>query len=321
MSGQSTGRDLHVDIPLSQVAIKYRPEGFIADQLAPSVGVNKQSDSYYVWNIADAHRVIDDYRAPGQKARSMTRSVSSDTFFCKNHALSHPLPYEDIINADAAEVFTGRSIVAESILDQLYLNKEYRLAMQCTSGSNVGSYTTVASAWNGSGSDPIADIDTAIDNIMGVTGVRPNSIVFGWNTWKSLKRHADIIDGVYGDGAAQRGGARVPGMDGIKSLFGLERALIGGTYYNSADENQSASLSALWNDVCLLYYAPMTPRKDKPSFMYSFDWDKVKGFNRQAQVFDKPDRGAEKVQVGFYEDNKITASALGFLITGCNSSQ
>jgi hypothetical protein len=55
--------------------------------------------------------------------------------------------------------------------------------------------------------------------------------------------------------------------------------------------------------------------------MYSFDWNKVKGFNRQAQVFDRPRNGAEEVQIGYYQDEKITGKDLSFLITGVNSSQ
>lgn len=325
MPGQSTGRDLHIDMPLSQVAMRYRPEGMIADQIAPTVNVPKQSDSYYVWNIADVFRVVDDYRAPGREARTMTRSMSSATFFCKNHALKYPLPYEDIANADAKEVFASRGAIAESILDQLYLNWEYRVAQQCTSGSNCGSYSAVASGWNDGtegNSDPTADIDTAIYNVQGVTGIRPNSIIFGTNAWKTYHRHAGVVKAIYGNTGDTGGGrARVPGVEGVKALHNLERVLIGGAYYNTGDENQSASLSALWDDSVLVYYAPMTPRKDKASFMYTFDWAKVKGFNRQAQVFDVPRNGAEEIQVGYYQDEKITGSGLSFLLTGVNSSQ
>ena len=43
--------------------------------------------------------------------------------------------------------------------------------------------------------------------------------------------------------------------------------------------------------------------------------------NFQAEVFDVPSKKAEEIQVGYYQDEKITASTLAFLITGCNSSQ
>ena len=40
----ATGRDIHVDVPLSNVAVNYRPMGHIADMIFPVVGVQKHSD-------------------------------------------------------------------------------------------------------------------------------------------------------------------------------------------------------------------------------------------------------------------------------------
>ena len=44
-----TGRDLHIDTPLTNLTIGYRPVGLIADQIYPIVPVTKQNDFYYVW--------------------------------------------------------------------------------------------------------------------------------------------------------------------------------------------------------------------------------------------------------------------------------
>ena len=38
-----TPEDIHIDAPLSNVLLKYRPTGFIADQILPVVPVMKQS--------------------------------------------------------------------------------------------------------------------------------------------------------------------------------------------------------------------------------------------------------------------------------------
>ena len=315
-----TGRDVHIDVPLSNVAIAYRPEGMIADQIAPIVTVPKQSDAYYVWDLADAFRTEDDKRAPGTEANVMTRNMSSGTFFCDNYALKERTPYEDLKNADAAFIFLSRQARAEAIKDKLMLNYEYRVAQQVTSGSNVGSYTTVASAWTThatANSDPIGNVKTAINNVEDSMGVRPNSIIMGGYAWRQFREHADVIDRVYGNQTAQ--GGRIVNIGHLKALFEVERVLIGGAYYNSADEGQSASLSQIWNDNVLVYYAPMTPRRDKPSFMYAFRWNEI--MQMQAKVFQLPRAEAEEVQIGYYQDEKITSANLGFLLTGVGSSQ
>jgi len=315
----ATGRDVHIDVPLSQVAIAYKPDYMIADQIAPVVSVNKQSDGYYIWNIADAYRVEEDKRAPGVEANVITRAVSSGTYFADNYALKDRIPYEDIENADAGFIFTERSARTEFVKSKLMLAMEYRVALQCTSTSNVGSSSTTASGWTDyTNSRPISDIKTGLNNIEDSTGQRPNSIIFGRYAWRHFTENSDVIDRVYGN-VTNGKQARMIGIEHAKAVFEVERVLVGGAYYNSADEGQSASLSQIWNDNVLVYYAPMKPRKDVPSFMYSFRWNKI--MNMTAEVHQLPRAKAEEVELGYYQDEKITASTLAFLITGVGSSQ
>jgi hypothetical protein len=319
--GGYTGHDVHIDVPLSQIAIAYKPEGFIADQIAPIVPVNKQSDGYFVWDIADAFRVEDTLRAPGAEANVIEFSVASGTYFAKNYALKDRIPYEDLKNADAAQIFFERSARAERIKDKLMLDMEYRVAKACTSGSNVYSYSPVGSSWAVfANAKPIEDIWQAIQTIQDGSGQRPNSIIFGGYAWNKFRQCDDVKNALFGTAGTGSNG-RTVSTENIKNLFEVERLLVGGAYRNSADEGQSVSLSGMWNDNVLVYYAPLTPRKDKPSFMYGFRWSAVPGMDMQAEVYQKESAKAEEVQVGYYQEEKITASALAFLITGVGSSQ
>ena len=318
--GGFTGHDVHIDVPLSQIAIAYRPEGFIADQICPIVPVNKQSDGYYVWDIADAYRIEDTARAPGTEANVIQRSVSSGTYFAKNYALKDRIPYEDIANSDAGGIFLERQSRAEFIKDKLYLDWESRVARAVTSGTNCGSYSSVDSSWTVyANATPINDINTAINNIQDVTGQKPNSIIFGGYAWRHFSNCTQVLDRLFGSVGAGPNG-RLITEDLIKTLFGFERVLIGGAYKNTTDEGQTQSLSGIWHDNVLVYYAPLTPRKDKPSFMYGFRWNSVPGMNMTAEVFDDPKKKAEEVQIGYFQDEKITAAGLSFLISGVGSS-
>ena len=58
----ANSRYLHIDQVLSQMAIGYRPEGFIADMIMPIVDVSKQSDLYVIWSRADRLRIHDTNR-------------------------------------------------------------------------------------------------------------------------------------------------------------------------------------------------------------------------------------------------------------------
>lgn len=320
----STGRDVHVDQALSNVAIAYMPKNFIAAELAPIVPVRHQSDAFNIWSIADAFRSEDDKRAPGVEANVITREVSSDTYFADNYALKDRIPYEDIKNADPGWVFTTRASRAEFIKSKLYINWEKRCADLCRSNSNVGTYTVVASAWTtytAAKSDPYGMIIDGITAVEDATGYRPNKILFGGYAWTHFREHADVLDRVYGSGQNKADRVRVARQQDVAALFEVDQILVGRAYYNSAGEGQSASLAQIWNDDVLIYYAPQRPSVNEPSFLYSFRWNAIPGMDMVAEVFDLPRAKSEEVQLGYYQDEKITASDLSYLIQGVGSSQ
>ncbi len=55
-SAPSTGRDLHIDTPLSNVVVGRRPDGFIADQLLPITQVSKRSEVFYKYDHMESRR-------------------------------------------------------------------------------------------------------------------------------------------------------------------------------------------------------------------------------------------------------------------------
>lgn len=318
----STGRDVHIDKPLSNVAIAYEPKGFMSDQIAPIVPVGKQSDGYYVWSPADAFRRERSDRAPGTEANVITRSVTSDTYFARNYALKDRIPYEDIKNADDGYVFAERSSRARFIKSKLMLDMELRVANLVTSTSNVGSSSVVASAWTATtgNADAIGDINNGINVVEDTTGYRPNKLIFGGYAWRTFRNNADVLSRFFGS-AGPGSPARLVTKEMTANLFEVDQVLVSGGYYSTADEGQSASLSNIWFDSVLAAFIPLRPSKEEPSFMYSFRWNAVKGFNMQAQVFDLPRAHSEEVELGYYQAEKITASTLGFLVTGVGSAQ
>jgi len=317
--GFSTGKELHVNVPLSRVAMDYEPKNIIADQIAPIINVDKQSDAYSVYSIAEAYMIEEDKRAPGAEAQVITRSVSSGTYFANNHALKDDLPYEDIANCDAGILLTKRSSRIRYIKKKLYLNWEYRLASKVTSTSNVGSSSAVGSNWSDTAtgkSDPIGDIHTAQDNVLGSTGYFPNRVIFSRIAWRFFQNHADVITRLYGHQTSGKG--RLVSVKQAAALLEVDHVYVGQALYNTAGENQTADLNDIWGTDVLVYYAPDQPSIEEASFMYSFRWNKL--MNMNAVVHQLPRAQKEQVELGYYQDEKITGASLGFLITDVRSS-
>lgn len=314
--GSATGRDLHIDVALSNMAMGYRPEGFIADMIFPVVPVQKQSDMYYVFSRADRLRIESTTRAPGARAKQVTEDIGSGTYYCKNYALSAPAVLEDKVNADPlllSNLLNGKSTY---LLDKLMLDMESRVARMVCSGSNVGSSAAVSSAWNGAG-DPLGNINAALDNVRYSNGVRANRIVFGLEAWQSFRRDSNIRNIIFGS----NNGGGYPSVQQVKELLEVDEILIGGAFQNTTQENQTESLSTIWKDNVLVYYAPPTPSIERPSFGYSFRWAAAGLPNMQVERHPYDSRTkSEDIEVGYYQDEKLTGASYGFLLKSVNSS-
>jgi hypothetical protein len=312
-----TSRDVHIDMPLTNLVVGFEPQGFIVNEIFPIVNVNKQSDVYYKYTKGDFFRLPETtIRAPKTKGRTVHYNVSSDTYYATNYALLDEMDYETLANADTPLKLKEKA--ARNITNLLTLDWENRVASQITSGSNVGSHAAVASKWNSSTagtSDPFADIQTAKSAIRSTTGLEPNLIIFGKEVYNALLRHADILDRIK---YVQRG---VVTTDLLAALFDVEKVLIGSSIKNTAEENQADSFSDIWgkNTVLAHINGPETDGKE-PSLGYSFRWSNplLGGQPYAVETWEDPDHGNyTNLRVQYYQDEKIVAPELGYLWTDC----
>lgn len=309
-------RDLHLAQLLTQMAMGYTPQGIIAPDFFPVVRVPKQLDAYAIFSRQEAMTNESQLRAPGTEARKITRSVTSATFFCQNYALKTEMVLEDRVNMDAvyaAQLVGGRG---KYVLNKLMLGWDVRVSNLVNSTSNVGSSATVGSAWNGAGA-PLSNIWTAIDNARYRTGYRPNKIVFGTKAWDSFSRDTTVRNLIFG----VNNGGGYPTLDQVARVFGLETALIGGSLSSTANEAQAEAVSVVWPDNVLVAYMPPSPSIDDPSFGYTFRWSApgIPELNIEVHPFDDKIK-SDEIEVGFYQDERITGPEYGFLLYSVNSS-
>jgi len=312
----ATSNDLYIDPLLSEMAIGYRPEGHIADMIMPIVTVGKQSGIYTVFDRGDRLRQRTTARAPGQEANMIEQEVGTGTYYANNYALKAPVTIEDRANADPIflnGIINGRT---ELVLDSLLLDYELRVANLVTSGSNVGSSAGVNSAWNGAG-DPLGDINAAIDNVHYSNGVMPNRVAFGIEAWKSFRRDSTVRNLIFGT----NNGGGYPNTSQVSQLLDIPNIYVGGAFQNTGDKGLTEALSTIWKDKVLVYYAPESPTIERPSAFYSFRWADAGLPNMQVErhPFDSRKK-SEEVEVGYYQDEVITASTYAFLLDAVNSS-
>lgn len=319
--GLSTGKDLHVDQLMSEIAINYRPSGMIADAIAPIVEVGKETDIYPVFSRAEAFSIEDDLRARGQPAKRITRSVSSASYLAKNYALAQPVYIEDRANMDAALQFELETGAARYLVDKLTLNWDRRVLNTVGSASNVSTGFLCGSSWVGpTNGDPISQIWKAMEQQQNVTAQKPNSILFGWRAWNYFRRNVNARNYVLG---TNNGGGAVT-RTAAQEAFEVDRLLVAGAFYNTANEAQAEALTNNpIHDAVLIYYAPLAPSREAPSFMYSFRWTNPLFGTPFAVIrhpFDSKTR-IEEMEASYYQDERVTGASYASLLLGVGSAQ
>jgi hypothetical protein len=319
--GISTGRDLHIDQNLTNVALNYRPVGMIADMIAPIVPVQKETDLYPVFSQAEAFAIESTLRSRGTRAQRITRSVSSAGYTAKNYALAYDLPIEDRANMDAAYAFELESGAARYLVDKLTLDWDRRVLSTVGSASNVATGFLTGSAWNGAtNGDPISQIYRAIEQIQGSTAYRPNRLLFGWQAYNLFRRNTNVRNFVLGT----NNGGGILSRSAVAGIFEVEQVLVAEAFYNSANEAKAMTLASTFPaDAVLAYYTPSGPSREVPSFMYSFRWNNPAlpaPLAVERHPYDTKQK-VESIEAGYYQDEKITSSALGALLLGVGSAQ
>lgn len=310
-----TARDVHVDVPLSNIAVEAFSSGdFVGAQLFPVIDVRKQSDKYYtIARNAWLRTPSTTLRAPKTSPGRVEFEVSSDSYFADNFALASDNAHEVIANAD--DPIQLRARTTRFLVDMLMRDQEQRIANLVTSISNIGSgvILTGTAKWsNYANSDPVADVTTGHAFIRSNTGMRANTALLDDDTYQTLRRHPVLLD-MY----KYTQGGLVNDAE-LKSVFRVENLIVSNAIRNAAKENAAASLVNIWgNNFLLCHINPANAGMRTATFGLAFRW-----LNPElpapwaVRVYNDPDPGkrVEVVEACYYQDEKIVAPQLAYLV-------
>lgn len=309
--GFSTGKDLHVDQHLTNIAINYRPQNLIADMIAPIVPVDKQSNSYPIFSRHEAFAIESTERAPGTEAKKITRSVSSAKYDCVNYALGRDITIEDQANMDQAYRFELDTGASAYIIGKLGLDWERRVTNLAVTTASVGSVFVCNSVWGGAGAnagDPIVGVFQLIEHVQGTTGQRPNSLWYGWKAWNRFRRnyHArNFLQGVNNGGGTIR-------REQVAGLFEVSKVIVSDALYHTVNEAHvnSFPIDNAMADHVIAYFAPAAPSREEPSWFYSFRWQNPV-LPAPLTVFRHPydsRKQIETIEAGYYQDEIVVGA-------------
>jgi hypothetical protein len=322
--------DVHVDQPLTQIAIAYMQsaDAFIADRAFPVVPVPKKSDKYFEVPRGAWFRDEMEKMAPGAESAEMTYTIiSSGNYNCDVWAGHKNLADQVAANYDSP-LQPEREITDFLTLKGL-IRKEVQWAADYFAASIwTSDLTGVDSAspganqfgrWDRADSSPIENIRLGKRNVHSRTGFRPNKLILGRQTYDALLDHPDIV------GRLDRGQTTGPAVvmrQNLAALFELDEVLVMDGVRNTAVEGATDSFSFIGGKSALLVYAAPSPGLYVPSAGYTFVWSGLIGAGnmglRMKRIRDEL-ASSWRLQVEMAFDFKVIAADLGqFYATAVN---
>lgn len=257
-----------IDPVLTNMLVGYinQESRFVASRLFPAVPVGNDSGTYYIFT--KKYWFIDEMkqRAPGSDFPVADIGVETSTYTTVQYALESHIP--DEIQANSQVPMDLQVAKTRWLAHQSLIRKERQWAADFMTTSVWTNDNSVSYKWSDyQNSDPVADFLLAKREISQLTGLNPNYTVMGELVYDRLCNHPDLIDRL-----KYVGRAGVEDMQAaLGSILGLN-LLVGYAIYNSANEGQTATMSAIIDDDCLVLYVTPNPGIFEASAGYTFAW-------------------------------------------------
>jgi len=309
---------VHVDAILTNTSLAYiqSADNFIASKVFPVVPVDKQSDLYFKYTKEDWFRDDAAVRADGAEAATAGYNLGTDSYFAHVYAVKKAIGDQLMANYDVpldplrdAARFTAQLILNRMEADFVsnYVSSGvWGTDYEGVSGSpSTGEFKQWSDLAN---SDPIQDIEEAKSDILSTTGFEANKLVLGYEVYKTLRNHPDIIDRV------KYTGNQVPDTDYLAQLFGLDEVLVAKAVKNTAKEGQTGAFDFTFGKSALLVHSASAPGLLTPSAGYTFMWRGVSeglGLTVGTKQYRVEQNAATYVESQVAMDNKVVAADLG----------
>lgn len=267
---------LHVDRYLTNFSVNYVQDSriFINQRAASVVPVQKQTDSFVVYERGYFWRDESKARPLGGRPAQVGYKVSSDSYRCVEYALEHVVDDRQRANVDQPISLDEN---ATSLLTQKHMIKGDRIWASNFFNTGKGwtdveGITSTPGAleflrFDDANSDPIGVIDEYKDQMAESTGFMPNTIVFGAGVRRKLRLHPDITDRI----KYTRTG--IVTDDILASMFEVDTVITARSVYNAAAEGATDDFNFIVdkNSFWMGYIEP-NPGLDKPTAIANFAW-------------------------------------------------
>ena len=315
---QPTQSQVHVDRPLTNASTAYMQQAnnFVATKVFPVVPVEKQTDKISTYTKNDFFRDEAQPRADGTESAGSGYGLSTTGYSCDVFALHKDIGPQTRKNADP-HIDMDRDATLW-LTQRMLLRQEVQWVSDCFKTGVWATDATPGTLWSDfTGSDPIEDIETAKEAILSTTGQEANKLVLGYQVFRKLKNHPDIIDRIkYTQGVTGR--TVTPEL--LAAMFDLEQVLVAKSIKATNVEGETAAYAFTHGKHALLLHVAPNPGLLIPSAGYTLSWREIsQGLGADIAITREIvplTNGAVRVEAQVAFDNKVLGTDLGYFFNG-----
>ncbi len=267
MTQMTTGQARVIDPILTTAAQGYQNAEFIGVKLFPKVPVQQRGGKVITFGRED-FRMYATGRTPGSNTKRVQFGHAGAPFALEQHALEGVVPFEHMEEASRVPGIDLGSGAVRKTQDIIGLRLEYAQALLATTPANYAASNKTALAtidqWSDySGtSDPVDDVNVAIEAVRAKIGRRPNMVAMGAAVFSKLKNHPKVIDRIKYTGRD----SATPEL--LASLFGVKEVVVGDAVY----ENDAGALVDVWGKNVVVAYTEVGGVADqgRPTYGYTY---------------------------------------------------
>jgi hypothetical protein len=332
---QPTQTSVHVDAVLTNLSVAYlqKVTNFVSGQVFKVIPVDKQSDLYFIYEKGDWFRDEAEIRADGTESAGSGYTLANGNYFCPVYAFHKDIGDQVRENTDnpldpdrdATQFVTQRMLVRQEVQwASDYFTPTASGAPQTWANEVVGAGQSnpnslpTFTCWDDyAGSDPINDVENGKQAVLQNTGFLPNVLVIGYQVWRALRNHPEIVDRI------KYTSADVISEQLLAKYFQVDKVLVAQAIVNTAKEGQANDFAFIMGRQALLAYANPNPGILQPSAGYQFTWTGVSdglGQNVGMSRFRMQHLRADRIEAQMAWVNKVIGSDLGYMFDYATST-
>ena len=294
---------------LTNVSTRYSNSVYIADTIAPVVGVKKETDSFAVYGW-------EQFRLPatrrGNKAEAHTASyaASSSTYNLTYHALKDHVSQRDRDNADAPQ--NPDIDATRNLTDLIMLRREVdcmTLMFTTTSwAQNSALISTTSWRYNTTTSgNPAIHAHSAQSIILTNSGKRPNTVLIGHPTYMNLLDNANILERL------KYVTTGILSKEIIASIMDVDKMVVGEAIQTTTQEGLGNTTGAVWAGNALFAYVAPAPGTNVVSAAYAFTLNGKQPYSVRKYRDEAKDADAIEVETAY--QYRAVATLAAYLYT------